>query len=190
MKKIVLSLLCLPFFGCAQESRDTVLTVEPEPIKTTSNGLPMEQQVFIEPNYVYDEGIAYDEEGESLNLKEAFANIQIQDDVMYLTVFYNPSSIFKKKAVEEYEIATAFYYTDDGVVTAKGNRLSAEYDEEGNPQVKRESYKFMFFMEQQALVIESLVNDQIKFILTGQQLPQEEDLQDLIQQQEKVQSRN
>lgn len=184
MKKLLILCLLAPFAVLAQGQ-------EPDKIQATATGpdASEQKQVFIEPNYVYDAGITYDEEGEAITLKEAFTQIYIEEDTMYLTVFYNPTNLFRKKATEEYVIATSFYYTDDGAVSAKGNRLSVVYDEDGNPQLKQESYKFVFFLEESQLVIESLVDSEIKFILTGQQLPAASELPGLQEQVEKTQAR-
>lgn len=162
MKYIILSML--------------LMAVVPMMAQTDSTDAPIQER------YTYDEGSKFvvneENETEIINIKDAYVQFRTIEEIVFLTVLYNPSSIFKKKGVEEYRIDSEFFKDErNGVYQARGSRFNGE-------ESLRDSYLFTFDPKNSQLTITNLSTDMVEFLFTGQHIP---DMPEYSRRQQEVQ---
>jgi hypothetical protein len=125
-------------------------------------------ETSVQERYTYKDGSKFVKDGEEtviIEIKDAFVRFKIIDDVMVFTVLYNPSSIFKKKGVEEYRIDSQFFKDPiNKIYQARGSKFNGEGS-------LRDSYLFTFDPENSQLSITNVSLGMVEYVFTGQQIP-------------------
>lgn len=176
--KIIAFIIFSAFSVILLSQTDNIPTLEQ--FETQEIGFVSEVPITIDSNYLYESGITYDEDGEILFIREAITYIEVMEGITYLTLFYQLQKPFRPKQIETYEISSPFFNSNNGMITAKGYRLIVDYRGEKAPLLRKEPTKFIFFLEENQLIFENLVNSKITFILTDQRIATTEEMQNWI----------
>lgn len=132
-------------------------------------------------SYRFKEGEKF-EDTKIVHIKDAYVYFHNIDEKTILTVYYNPSSIFKRRGVVEYTIDSRSYVDkENGVYHSRGSKVTIT--KEG---VFTESYLFIFDPNDGRLFIKNVTTGEIEFMFTGQEIPSISQMQRAVEEVDKL----
>lgn len=163
-------LLTLSFASCAQTDTTSV------------------QSSTVGERYTYDSGAKFikneKDETEIIEIKDAFVKFRTVDGIVFLTVMYNPSSLFKKKAIEDYRVDSDFFRDPSNeTYQSRGSQLNEIND-------NRHSYLFTFDPNNSQFTITNVSNSMVEYVFTGQHIPNIEEFDKRNEELKKTQLKN